>query len=245
MSRDQDLSPAERQRVLARALEEIAGDSSAGEGPAVLREFARLQLENTALKKANLRVWGAAGAAALALAISVAGYLIFPKYRWIATTDNRAICEVSSDSDPRVTAATLTDYAKDAVVNAFSYDYVNYREQINYVGIRWFNDEGRKAYMRSLDSSGNLERVLKGRLALRAMSTRVPQIEEEGLRGSQRYWLVQVPIAIEFYSGGSAQPQTRQDFLAAVTVVQEAASATNQKGIAVDSIALSPYIPRR
>jgi len=130
-------------------------------------------------------------------------------------------------------------------VNAYSYDYVNYRESLNATAARWFTDNGRKAFLRSLDDSGNLERVLKGRLTLRAMATRVPQLEEEGRHGLQRYWIVQVPIAIEFYSGGHQQPRTRQDFLAAVTIVQTPASATNLKGIAVDSISLAPYVARK
>ncbi|WP_240533896.1 DotI/IcmL family type IV secretion protein [Aeromonas veronii] len=119
-----------------------------------------------------------------------------------------------------MTPATLADYAKDAVVNAYSYDYVNYREALNATAAKWFTDDGRKAFLRSLDESGNLERVLKGRLILRAMATKVPQLEEEGRRGLQRYWVVQVPVAIEFYSGGDQQPRTRQDFLAGVTIVQ-------------------------
>jgi len=227
-------------------LDQLASDMSPGEGAAVLREVARLQQENKALKGRNLRVWTAVGVLGVTFFVVVsAGVAWYPKYRYIPTTDNRAICEVSTESDPRVTPATLADYAKDAVVNAYSYDYVNYREALNATAAKWFTDDGRRAFLRSLDESGNLERVLKGRLILRAMATKVPQLEEEGRRGLQRYWVVQVPIAIEFYSGGDQQPRTRQDFLAGVTIVQTPASATNLKGIAVDSIALAPYVARK
>lgn len=227
-------------------LDQIANDMTPGEGAAILREVARLQQENKALKVRNLRVWTAVGILSAAFFVIVsAGIAWYPKYRYIPTTDNRAICEVSTESDPRVTPATLADYAKDAVVNVYSYDYVNYRETLNAATAKWFTDDGRKAFLRSLDESGNLERVLKGRLILRAMATKVPQLEEEGRRGLQRYWVVRVPIAIEFYSGGDQQPRTRQDFLAGVTIVQTPASATNLKGIAVDSISLSPYVTRK
>ena len=85
-----------------------------------------------------------------------------------------------------------------------------------------------------------MERVIKGRLILRTMATRTPQLEEEGRRGSRRYWVVIVPVAIEFYSGGENQPRSRQDFLAHVTILEQEASAVNLKGIAVDSLVLSP-----
>ena len=169
-------------------LDQLANDMSPGEGAAVLREVARLQQENKALKGRNLRVWTAVGVLSATFFVTVsAGIAWYPKYRYIPTTDNRAICEVSTESDPRVTPATLADYAKDAVVNAYSYDYVNYREALNATAAKWFTDDGRKAFLRSLDESGNLERVLKGRLILRAMATKVPQLEEEGRRGLQRY----------------------------------------------------------
>ncbi len=227
-------------------LEELANDMSEGEGAAVLREVARLQQENKTLKGRNLRVWSTVAVLSVTFLVTLsAGIAWYPKYRYIPTADNRAICEVTTESDPRVTPATLADYAKDAVVNAYSYDYINYRESLNATAAKWFTENGRKAFLRSLDESGNLERVLKGRLILRAMATKVPQLEEEGRRGMQRYWIVQVPVAIEFYSGGDQQPRTRQDFLAAVTIVQTPASATNLKGIAVDSVTLAPYVSRK
>ena len=225
-------------------LEILAQDMSEGESPSVLREIVRLQQESKILKLRNLRVWVIVGILGATLFIVLgAGIYWYPKYRYIPTTDNKAICQVSTESDPRVTPATLTAYAKDAVVNAYSYDYINYREKINTTTAKWFTENGRKAFLRSLDESGNLKRVLKGRMILRAMTMRVPQLEEEGHRyGLQRYWIVQVPIAIEFYSGGNEQPKTRQHFLAGVTIVQTPASATNLKGIAVDAISLAPYI---
>jgi len=227
-------------------LDQLASDMTPGEGPAVLREVARLHQENKALKARILRVWTAVGFLSATFFVTISAWIAwFPKYRYIPTTDNQAVCEVSTESEPRVTPATLVEFAKDAVLNAYSYDYVNYRETLNQVAAKWFTSEGRKAFMRSLDESGNLERVIKGRLILRAMATHVPQLEEEGRRGFQRYWVVQVPIAIEFYSGNEQQPKTRQDFLAGVTIVQTPPSATNPKGIAVDSITLAPYVPRR
>jgi intracellular multiplication protein IcmL len=235
-------TPPELGGMTAEQLEQLAQDESGGEGAAVLREVARLQLENKTLKARNLRVWSALGVTVVLLVVtffSVARW--YPKYRYIATTNNAAICSVTPEAAPRVTPASVADYAKDAVVNAYSYDYVNYRDTLNSVGARWFTDSGRKAFLASLDESGNLKRVILGRYVLRAMSTRAPQLEEESSPGTQRRWIVQVPIAIEFYTGGDANPKSRQDFLATVTVVHEPASETNRKGIAVDSISLSPY----
>lgn len=240
-------APEARQGTDEQKLLELALDETPGEAAATVREVKRLQLECLDLKRRNKRVWGQLLALTCVFGVTVAAVVFwYPKYRWIPTTDNHAICEVSTESNPRVTSATLAEYAKDAVVNSYSYDYVNYRSNLNAAGARWYTDEGRKAFLKTLDDSGNLERVLKGRMILRAMATQVAQVEESGaLATGQNYWLVQVPIAIEFYVGGDQQARSRQDFLAAVTIVQIPASATNTKGIAVDSVQLSPYTSRK
>lgn len=222
-------------------LEALASDSSLGEAPAVLREVARLHQELRVLRTRNLRIWLLVTVMGVSFAsVAAAAIYLFPKYRYIPTRDNRALCEVSSDAHVRITAAALAEFAKDTAIEAYTYDYVNYRTAINEVAMRRFTDSGRKQYLASLQESGNLERVIKGRLVLRAMATRTAQIEEEGRRGMRRFWVVRVPIAVEFYSGGEANPRSRQDFLAQVTILESEASASNLRGIAVDSLVLSP-----
>jgi intracellular multiplication protein IcmL len=225
----------------AAKLQELANDPQEGEHAAVIREVARLQRENDEWKKRNLRVWSAVGVISIAFVMGVgATFWWFPKYRYIPTLDNKAICEVGTHRDNIVTPATLEDFAKDAAINAYSYDYVNYRRTINDVTGRYFTERGRKAFMRSLDDSGNLERVVKGRLIMKAFTTVAPQLESEGKEGDRRFWIIHVPMAIEFYVGGSIAPTNSQDFLAEVKVKQDQASALNPKGINVDSIVLSP-----
>ena len=222
-------------------LEALIADSTPGEHAAVMREMARLQQDNRHLKNQNLRIWTLAAVMALGIFTAMgASYWWFPKYRYIATTDNKAICEVNTQSDNIVTPAGLEDFAKDAAINAYSYDYVNYRNIINDVTSRFFTERGRKAFLKSLDASGNLERVVKGRLIMKAFVTTAPQLESEGSEGSRRFWIVHVPMAIEFYVGGSVGPTNTQDFLAEVKVMQDQASALNPKGVNVDSIVLKP-----
>lgn len=223
-------------------LQQLAEDSSSGEAPAVLREVARLQIENSHLKKRNLRIWLTNGMLIIGLVVTVSGVLYgYPKYRYIATADNQAICQVTTQSTPRVSAADVTNFAKDAVLNSYSYDYVNYRPLINEAAARWYTQAGRRAFMVGLDASGNLERVIKGRLILRSMATQTPQLEEiSPAIGTPQEWTVVVPIAIEFFQGGSETPLSRQEFRANVKVVRTQASANNLRGILVDSIVLMP-----
>lgn len=237
--------PLEGEALEEAKFEEIIADQTDGSHAAVMREIARLQQNNRHLKRQNLRIWGVVAILSTGLIIGMgAAYWWFPKYRYIPTTDNKAICEVGTQLNNITTPATLEDFAKDAAINAYSYDYVNYRSIINDATNRYFTERGRKAFMRSLDDSGNLERVIKGRLTMKAFVTTAPQLESEGKEGDRRFWIVHVPMAIEFYVGGSPAPTNTQDFLAEVKVIQDQASALNPKGINVDSIILKPS-PRR
>lgn len=234
-------SPEESVRALA-----ILSDRDTSAHAATLRENARLEQDNIYLKRQNLRVWSAAGVLSAALFVGVgAAYWWFPKYRYIVTTDNKAICEVNTTDSSLVSPAILEDFAKNAAIDSYSYDYVNYRDSINRALSKWFNQRGRKAFLKSLDDSGNIERVVKGRLIMKSFATNAPQLESEGLEGQHRFWTVQVPLAIEFYVGGAASPSSTQDFIAEIRVMEEQASALRPNGLGVDAITLRPSTRRK
>ena len=75
---------------------------------------------------------------------------------------------------------------------------------------------------------------------MKGFATNAPQLESEGTEGTQRYWTVHVPIAIEFYLGGNPNPTSVQDFRAEVKVVEVQPSALNTKGLGVDLVLLRP-----
>lgn len=225
--------------------EELMNDQTPGEVAAVLRENARLHKDNKMMKQRVIRVWGFnVLLICLFILLALAWFSWFPKIRYIATRDNAAICEVSSTAKPNVSPEVLTEFAKDGMVASFSYDYVNYLSTITATSNKWYTEAGRKAFLKSIDESGNLERVIKGRLIMRSMATHAPQLEEEGLRGASHYWVVTVPLAIEFYVGGEGEPRSRQDFVAKVTVLQTQPSAVNPRGIGIEEMSLRPYVPR-
>jgi len=239
-------SKSNRREDQETILDAISSDFARnGPGAVLARECMRLQANNLG-QKAQIRRQLALLAIVVAFAATTISllFVFYPKVRWIPTSDAAAICEINGETAPRIDTTDITEFAKDAVVALNSYDYVNYRDEINLAVQTWLDGDGRINYLRSLDESGNLERVIKGRLILKAMTLKVPQIEETGNWGiGKHYWVVQVPITIEFYSGGEEQPKSRQDFLAALTVVQvPTTKGGNRKGILGHSLVLKPYV---
>ena len=246
MPSDKDARKRKPQRDTAKEfvarLEVLAADLSAGEHAAVLREVSRLHLDNVHLRRQNLRVWSGVVIFGIVFAgIVAAAFTIFPKFRYIPTKDNTAICEVNSQGGPVIASETLLDFAREGVLASYAYDYLNYRERINDVGNRYYTDRGRKAFNESLDTSRNLERVVNGRLSLRAFATNAAQLEAEGKDGTRRFWLVQQPLTIEFYVSGSAVPTASQTFVAEVRVMEDKATYLRPKGIGIDAVLLRPW----
>jgi intracellular multiplication protein IcmL len=235
------LSPEARDALQHEALSND-GDRSAV--AAVLRENAALSRTVKDQRARIGRMLTLCVIEALTLLVFFGAWIFFfPKYRYIPTKDNQAICQVNSQISPDIMEPDVRDFARDAVLHAYSYDYVNYRKTLNEVAGRWFTDDGQKAFWRSLDTSGNLDKVIKGRLILRSTLMNDPQVQREGRDEQLRdWWEVVVPIWISFYQNGEEQPASRQPFNAIVRVVQVPASQSNKKGILVNVINLSSFL---
>jgi intracellular multiplication protein IcmL len=220
-------------------------DQTVGSAATTLRENADLRVALAYERQRNFRLWGAVLVLVFLLSFVFLGVVaVFPKYRYIATIDNQAVCEVGTENNPRITPEVLTEYAKDATIDLYTYSFVDWRERINAAINKWMTDSGRIGFLSGLESTGNLERVRKGRLILKSMATAVPQLEEKGYDGITRFWVVRVPIALEFYSAQSDKPISTQHYLAAVKIVEVPPTARNVKGIAVEQLVLAHLIAR-
>ncbi|MDR2208069.1 MAG: DotI/IcmL family type IV secretion protein [Azoarcus sp.] len=211
-----------------------------GEAASTLRENADLRSAIADLRSRHKKVWTAVTVQGVLLFFVVFGVvLVYPKYRYIPTLDNLAICEVGTEINPRVTSEVLTEFAKDAAIDLYTYSFVDWREKINASINKWMTDDGRIGFLDGLESTGNLERVRKGRLIVKAMAQGVPQLEEKGQDGLSRYWIVRVPIVLEFYTGQTDKPATSQHYIAAVKITEVPPTARNVKGIAVQQLVLA------
>jgi intracellular multiplication protein IcmL len=205
----------------------------------IIRENKRLSIENIDLRSRAKRNTLSCSILGITLLTFVCIWIFhFPEYRFVSTYDNSSICEVPTSENPDTTDESIEDFAKDTVLNTYSFDYVNYRSKIDDTANRYYNENGRKSLFRSFDESENLTRVIKGRLILKSMAVNVPQIEE--VASDKSYWVVQVPIVIEFYSGGNAKPSSSDPYIAIVRIVKENPSKVRKKAIAADQVLLKP-----
>lgn len=153
-----------------------------------------------------------------------------PQPVYFATTADGKIVELEPLSTPVLSDAQVLQFATRAAVASYTYNYVNYREQLQGAA-DYFTVRGWKNYQEELKKSKNLEAVVNNRLVGYATPTGAPVIVDRGVIDGVYAWKVTLPI-LATYEGGATkitQPLTVTMVIIRVPVV------SNPKGVEVSS----------
>lgn len=165
-------------------------------------------------------------------------FMFYPKNRYIATKDNKAICAVEPTKNPNLTDVAIADFAKDGVVGLYSFSYVNYMSHVDDVLGRYYTPSGRKDTVTAIQPM--VETVKNQALTINAGILGAAKIEQTGVNNlGQPFWIVRYPMVIDVYSGGK-QPVSQQYYIATVRVLADTASAINPRGLGITSVTLIP-----
>lgn len=209
----------------------------------VLRENAQLNLaikESNRTKKLSLMV---SAALAILLSAMIFAFTQYPKTKYIATKDNTALCTVDPKNNPNISDTTITEFAKTAVLELYSLDYVNSADQVEKVTARYYTLEGRADAVAALRNMGTIDHLTRNALTLRASAMNTPRIIERTMTAEGHpMWKVQFPIVMDVFSGSIA-PKETQYHLITVRVRADQATATNPTGLGVLSTTFEPYSP--
>ena len=167
-------------------------------------------------------------------------FSVYPKYKVVQTTNNGPICELSPENNPMLTDVSIQDFSRLAVLSIYNISYVDWRNQIESATTRYFTTEGRASINKALRENGVVDYIIQNNLIMKSVIISTPQIDEKGEEGGKPYWIVQVPIVIEFYSG-KPKPIDTQKFVAQVKITTSIRDAFNPKGIGVSNLVLKPY----
>ena len=163
-----------------------------------------------------------------------------PKTKYIATKDNAAICEVYPSDNPNITDASIREFGKDAVLNLYTFDYVNYENQVNTTLERNFTPIGRQATIQAMEKAGIFTYVKDNALTFRSSASNAARIEQKDVNTDGKdFWIVRFPMVLDIYSGKQT-PIDTQKHMVTVRVVADTASSKNPNGLGISSVTLSP-----
>jgi intracellular multiplication protein IcmL len=109
----------------------------------------------------------------------------------------------------------LTTWANKAAVAAYTYDFVNYEQQMNDVR-PYFTEAGWRSYESSIQ--GLITRIQENKLFVNGVVTGAPVISNQGeLPGHGYTWRIQLPFLVTYQS---AEATSKKKFLVKLMIIR-------------------------
>lgn len=160
---------------------------------------------NQAVYLVMRRLIGLALLATLAASVSVVCMLgiyskpVSPVY--VPATDDGHLLPLIPLSRPNVGRGDVGMFALEAIHAANTYDYINYRDQLN-AATNYFTADGWKQYNDQLASSRTLIAVQERKMIVSVEPTGEVSVPGEGPRDGVYMWRVEVPVAVKYTAHG-------------------------------------------
>lgn len=133
---------------------------------------------------------------------------------------------------PGMTTETAAQWAIEAVEHAYSYDFVNYRSELQDAQ-KYFTEFGWRNYMDGLRASNNLLALTQNKYVVVAKVVAPPKLLVEGILGSGYAWKFQIPVLATYMSPPYDNKSQFQNPLLVTVVVQRQSILNSYKGLGV------------
>jgi intracellular multiplication protein IcmL len=158
-----------------------------------------------------------------------------PAPKYFATSLNGRITPLYPLSEPNQSDSAILQWANQAAIAAFTYNFVNYREELQ-ASSGFFTSEGWTQFLNALQESNNLDAVKAKKLIVSAVATRAPIILQKGVLNGRYSWRVQMPILVTYQSASEFSQQNN-----VVTMLITRVSTLNSpRGIGIAQFVVGP-----
>lgn len=171
----------------------------------------------------------------LLMAVAVYQHRNPPAPRYFPISINGKILPLYPLDQPNQTDDSVISWATEAAVAAFSYSYVNYREELQ-ASSGFFTADGWKLFLRALEDSNNLEAVKEKRFVVSARVVGVPKVLDKGFLGERYTWRIQIPLQVTYQN---ADEYTQQYNLVTLLVTRES-TLNAPRGIGIAQFVVRP-----
>lgn len=120
-----------------------------------------------------------------------------PAPQYFATSKDGRITPIVPLDKPNATDATVQQWATQAALAVFSFNYVNYQQELQ-AASGFFTANGWKQFQNALQTSGTLEVVLAKKMIVSSRPTGAPRmpVPSQVLANGRYAWQIQVPIQV-------------------------------------------------
>jgi intracellular multiplication protein IcmL len=151
-----------------------------------------------------------------------------PLPRFVAVADTGKQMDLTAFNEPNYLPSTLLRWASKATVAAYTFDFVNYKQQIANVA-PYFTDNGWAAYKSSVENlSAN---IVEQKIFVNGVVAGAPIISNQSATAGDGYeWRIQVPFLVTYQS---AEATSRQSYTVLLNVVK-IPTTVDPTGIGID-----------
>ncbi len=158
-----------------------------------------------------------------------------PAPKYFATSINGRITPLKPLNEPNQSDSAVLQWANQAAIAAFSYNFVNYRSELQ-AASGFFTSTGWTHFLNALQDSNNLDAVKAKKLIVSAVATRTPIILQKGILNDRYSWRVQMPILVTYQSASEFTQQNN-----VVTMLITRVSTLNSpRGIGISQFVVGP-----
>ena len=129
-----------------------------------------------------------------------------PEPRYFATSINGRITPIVALNAPNQSDSAVLQWANQAAIAAFSFNFVNYRTEL-VASSGFFTADGWDHFMSALQASNNLDAVRAKKLVVSAVATGAPVILQKGNLNNRYAWRIQLPLLITYQSASEFSQQ--------------------------------------
>ncbi len=116
---------------------------------------------------------------------------------YFATDNVGRLIQTVPVSQPNMTTADVMNWTIQAVQNAYSYDYVNYQQELQDAQ-KYFTNYGWTSYMSALSASNNLNALKQRKMIINARVVGQPKILAQGILSGAYAWKFQMPMLVTY-----------------------------------------------
>jgi len=133
---------------------------------------------------------------------------------------------------PNMSLEEVSAWTVNAVQSAYSYDFMNYRSQLQSAQ-RYFTDYGWRQYMKGLQASNNLLALTENKMIVVAKAAASPKLLVQGILGRYYAWKFEMPILITYYKPPYDDKSKFSNPLLVTAVVQRQKLLESDRGLGI------------
>jgi intracellular multiplication protein IcmL len=162
-------------------------------------------------------------------------YTYTPPPQYFATSIDGRYTPIVALNEPNQSDSAVLQWANQAAIAAFTYNFVNYREELR-AASAFFTSDGWQQFINALAQSNNLDAVKAKKLVVSAVATGAPIILQKGILNGRYAWRIQMPVRVTYQSAS----EFTQDDNIITLLVTRISTLNSPQGIGISQFVVTP-----